>query len=123
MNYLCLCYYDVEKFAAMTPEDMGEMIEICRPHDATLRASGHLKFVGSLGMPHESHTLRSTGGTVFSEDKPFDDTKFPIGAFFMIEADDMEQAKSVAALHPGAHLSHIFDGGIEIRPVGQIDML
>ncbi len=123
MNYLCLCYYDHDAFMNLSPTDIQAIIEQCKPHDEALRGSGHLKFVGSLGMPEETRTLRSLDGGTVPDDKPYVETKEPIGAFFMIEAEDMDAAEKIAGLHPGAKLSHLFGGGIEIRPVGLFDLL
>jgi hypothetical protein len=32
----------------------------------------------------------------------------PLGAFFMVEADDLDQAVAVASLHPGARCGDVF---------------
>ena len=37
-------------------------------------------------------------------DGPYEQTPEPFGAFFIIEADDMDEAVEVARLHPGTHL-------------------
>lgn len=121
MNYLCFCYYDVDAFTAMSPDDLQDMVDICKPHDEALRNSGRLRFIGSLGMPDETHTLRGVDGKTVPDDRPFTETRVSIGAFFMIEAGSMDEARKVAGLHPSAHLSHLIGGGIEIRPVGLFD--
>ena len=45
-------------------------------------------------------------------DGPFAETREQLGGFFMIEAKDPEEAKSIAAQIPSARM-----GSIEIRPV------
>lgn len=123
MKFLCLCYYDATKFAAMTPEDGEKIRELCDPHDKALKESGHLAFVGSLGMPEDARTLRVIGETTELEDGPFAATGEPLGAFFMIDAADMDGAVKVASMHPGARLGHIFGGGIELRPIESFEAL
>jgi hypothetical protein len=45
----------------------------------------------------------------------------PVGAFFMVEARDMDDAIEVASKHPGAHLGEYLGGGIEVRPIDMLD--
>jgi hypothetical protein len=51
------------------------------------------------------------------------DTSEPFGAFFLIEAADVDEAVKIASLHPGAHLGAMFGGGIEVRPVDDHDQV
>jgi hypothetical protein len=45
-------------------------------------------------------------------DGPFAETKEQIGGYFLIEADDLQQALDIAASWPSARL-----GSIEVRPI------
>ena len=124
MKFLCVCYYDAAKFAEFTPADLKRLGEICASHDEAFKASGKVRFVGSLGMPHEFKTMRAKGGASFEvADGPYVETKEPFGAFFLIDADDIDEAVAVARLHPGTHLGDVMSGGIEIRPVGHFEQL
>lgn len=49
MKFLCLCYYDQARFDALSEDDRQALGGLCRPHDESLRASGRLVMVGSLG--------------------------------------------------------------------------
>ncbi|HYD14562.1 MAG TPA: YciI family protein [Allosphingosinicella sp.] len=117
MKFLCLCHYDAAAFAALGPADFKEIGAICAPHDAALKASGHLQFVGSLAMPDQYRTLRADADGVTVADGPYAEAPEPFGAFFLIEAESMDEAEEIARLHPGAHLGAFMRGGIEIRPV------
>jgi hypothetical protein len=121
MRYLCLCYYDRKKFDAMSEGDLEALGRACRPHDEALRESGHLIMVGSLALPDASSTLRPGSGKPSVSEGPYADTKEPLGAFFIIEARDMEEAIDVASKHPGAQLGAHFGGGIEVRPIDVLD--
>lgn len=121
MKYLCLCYYDQEKFDALSEADLEGLGRACRPHDEALRASGHLIMVGSLALPQSSRTLRAGHGRPRVTEGPYADTREPLGAFFMIEARDMEEAIEVASKHPGAQLGAHFGGGMEVRPIDMLD--
>ena len=51
MKYLCLGYYDEEKFNALPNEELQALVKKCRAHDAELLATGKVMLVGSLSMP------------------------------------------------------------------------
>jgi hypothetical protein len=121
MRFLCLCYYDQAKFDALPESEQEAIGRACQPHDEALRGSGRLILVGSLALPQASRSLRPGDGRPRVTDGPFVDTKEPLGAFFMIEAKDMDEALQVASLHPGAHLGAYFGGGIEVRPIDMLD--
>ena len=46
---------------------------------------------------------------------PFAETREVLGGFYLIDADNLDQAIAVAARHPGARL-----GTVEVRPVLEI---
>jgi len=123
MHYLCLCHYDAQAFAALGPADFEEIGRICAPHDAALKASGHVIAVGALGMPEQFRTLRAGPDGVTVAAGPYAETNEPFGAFFLIEAESMDEAERIARLHPGTHLGALFRGGIEIRPIEQLERL
>jgi hypothetical protein len=119
MRYLC--YYDQKKFDALSKSDLEAVGPACRPHDEALRNSGRLILVGSLALPPSSRTVRPANGRPSVTDGPYADTNEPLGAFFMIEAENMDDAVEVASKHPGAHLGKYFGGGIEVRPIDMLD--
>jgi hypothetical protein len=121
MRYLCLCYYDQKKFDALSKRDLEAIGPACRPHDEALHNSGRLILVGSLALPPSSRTVRPANGRPSITDAPYAATDEPLGAFFIIEADDMDEAVEVASKHPGAHLGRYFGGGIEVRPIDMLD--
>ena len=52
---------------------------------------------------------------------PYLTTSEPVGAFFIIEARDMDEAVEVASKHPGAHVGQYLGGGIEVRSIDMLD--
>ena len=122
MKFLCLCHYESARFAELKPADFEEIGAICAPHDAALKASGKVELVGALGMPEQSRTLRVESGAVVDAAGPYAVTPEPFGAFFSVEADDIDAAVEIAKLHPGTHLGDKFGrGGIEVRPIDFIE--
>jgi hypothetical protein len=57
-------------------------------------------------------TLRVRNGKVAITDGPFAETKEQIGGFFLIEANDFQEATQIAAQWPSARI-----GSIEVRPI------
>ncbi len=120
MQYLCLCYYDQDRFEALSKDQLAALGRACQPHDEALRQSGHLLLVGSLALPPESRTLRAGRARASVTEGPFVATREPLGAFFIIEAGDIDEAVEIASKHPGAQIAE-FGGGIEIRPIDMFD--
>jgi hypothetical protein len=121
MKYLCLCYYDQAKFDALSENDLEALGRACRPYDEALRNSGRLILVGSLALPQSSRTLRPRSGGPSVTEGPYLATSEPVGAFFIIEARDMDEAVEVASKHPGAHVGQYLGGGIEVRSIDMLD--
>jgi hypothetical protein len=118
MKFLCLAYYDVAKYKALPKDQLQAIVSKCPAYDAELHKTGKMLFSASLREPNETLCIRPKGGKPTFTDGPFTEAKEMIGGFFMIEAADAEEAKSVAAHHPAAHLGEQIGWGIEVRPVG-----
>ena len=116
MKFLCLCHYDVAKHAACTPEDFARIKAICGPHDAELYADPRFVAVGSFADPADYAVVRPGDAGPTVEPGPYARTTEPYGAFFLVEADSLEEALAVAKKHPSAYLGREFGGGIEVRP-------
>ena len=124
MNFLCLCYYESAAFVRLGPADFAEIGAICAPHDAALKASGHVDAIGALAMPDSFRSLRVADGQIVEQSGPYEATPEPFGAFFIVDAADMDEAVGIAKLHPGVHLGDKFGkGGIEVRPIDTLETL
>ena len=58
-------------------------------------------------------TVRVQDGQTLVTDGPFADTKEIFAGFYLVEADDLDQATEIAARIPAARIG----GSVEIRPV------
>lgn len=117
MRYLCLAYYDEERFESLSQTELEAIVSRCPPYDQALRASGHLVAQASLGSTRSSTTIRPREGKPSVTDGPFVETKEQVGGFFIIEARDLNEAIRVASQHPAAHLGEEVGWGIEVRPI------
>jgi hypothetical protein len=118
MKYLCLPYYEPEKFAAMAPAEVQALVSQCPARDAELRKTGKLVVSASLDGPEAAFCLRPRGGKPQITDGPYTESKELVGGFFIIEAGDRQEAIRIASIHPAATLGEQVGWGIEIHPIG-----
>ncbi len=67
---------------------------------------------GPLFPAAEGRTVRKRGGKVTTINGPYTETKEVIGGFFLVQADDLDQASEIAAACPAAAY-----GGVEVRAI------
>lgn len=116
MKFICLGYYDKEKFEGLPESERNAMFDACFAYDDQLRARG-LWLGGEALQPSETaSTLSWKRGEVVITDGPYAETKEQIGGIVMIEARDMEQAVQLLSQHPSLKYGNIF----EIRPAGDM---
>jgi hypothetical protein len=65
----------------------------------------------ALRPPHESTTVRVSGGQTLLTDGPFAESKEAIAGFDIIDCADLDEAIEIASRHPCAPV-----GAIELRP-------
>lgn len=107
-QYVVLIYENESDYANASPEVYGEVM------DAHNRfAEEYASHGGKLGASHAlqgTDTATSIRGDVVT-DGPFVETKEALGGFYVIEADDLDQATKIAGMVPARF------GGVEVRPV------
>ena len=123
MKFLCLGYYDEKKFEALPKAALDAIVSQCPPYDAALRNSGHLVVTASLESPRAGKALRPRKGKVSVTDGPYAETKEQVGAFFIIEAPDLNEAVRVASNHPAAHLGESVGWGVEVRAIDMFEQV
>jgi hypothetical protein len=121
MKYLCLAYYNETAFNALPKAELEALVAKCQSHDQALRDSGQLQLVASLAAPAASACVRPRQGIPSVTDGPYAETKDQLGAFFILDARDLNEAIRVASKHPAAHLGEQVGWGIEVRPIEFFD--
>jgi hypothetical protein len=109
MQYALLIYYEPEVTQALS-EDEQEAV-----HRGYMELKGLPGIVGGAALhPVETATtVRVVNDAVLVTDGPFADTKEIFAGFYLLEADDLDQATEIAARIPAVRLG----GSVEIRPV------
>ena len=116
MKYICLGYYDKDKFDGMAEGERNAMFDRCLEYDDHLRANGHWAGGEALQPSETSLTVHWKNGKVATTDGPYAETKEQLGGILVLEARDMNQAIQLMSQHPSLKYGSIF----EVRPVGDM---
>lgn len=116
MKYLCLFHFAPDAFDGASAEDMRRLDDATIAHDRKLRASGHLLLASPLADVSTEVIIdrRQKRGAMI--DGPFAETKEVIGGVVLVEARDMDEARSLFADDPIAAYCRI-----QIRPLRDDD--
>jgi len=91
-----------------------ESTQICQQ----LQSKGKFYGASPLQPIATATSVRVRGGKRMVTDGPFAETREQLGGFFMIEADNLDEAIEIAGRIPGAR-----KGTVEIRPVVELPNL
>ena len=108
MKYLCLVYLDEKRLDELPDSD-------CLEYDTALRESGHCLASEALQSVQTATTVRVRNGKTSVTDGPFAETREQLAGFYLIEAQDLNEAIQLAARIPPAQV-----GCIEVRPIRPI---
>jgi hypothetical protein len=109
-NYLAMIYDNEARWATATEEDTAE---IQRAHHEFGGTNGHAIRGGArlAGSDAATSIRKGANGEVAVTDGTFAETKEVLGGYYVIEADDLDQALAIARQIP------TLAGGIELRPI------
>ncbi len=115
MKYLLQIYDDgaLAELGRRSPEEQDALVtQFVKEFDAIGRSRGVLG--GEQLQPADtSTTVRVQGGKTLLSDGPYIDAKEHVGGFYLIEADELDEALELAARIPVARMG----GAVEVRPV------
>jgi hypothetical protein len=109
MQYALLIYSEPETAAALSDDEQAAV------HREYMDIKAEPGIVGGAALhPVETATtVRVQDGQLLVTDGPFADTKEIFAGFYLLEADDLDQATKIAGRIPAVRLG----GSVEIRPV------
>lgn len=119
MKYLCLGYYTPSRWDALSEDDKTAQRERCRPHDERFNATGKVLTVASLDHGGGARIRPTPSGPAVT-DGPFAEAKELVGSYFLIEADDLEEAVKIASLHPASQIGEELGWFMEVRPIERV---
>lgn len=117
MIFVCMGYFDKDKMHQLPSEEFDALMAACQPHMDALNKTG--KVLVDAGLNSEVTSLKRQGGKIYVSDNREAASSELIGSVFLIEADTLQQAIELAALHPTTQLDEAekFGWRTEIRPV------
>lgn len=110
MKFVCLVYLEEGKLRAVPDAE-------CADCGQQLQQRGALVAAEALQPVSTAKTLRIRGGRTTIVDGPFAESKELLAGFYLLEAEDMEEALAMAAKIPPAR-----EGSIEVRPVRALEV-
>jgi hypothetical protein len=112
MKYMLLIYGDEKSWEQSEREACyKESAQLCQE----LASRGQYVSASPLQPIASATSVRVRGGKPVITDGPFAETREQLGGYFMVEANDLNDAINIAAKIPGAR-----KGTVEIRPVMEI---
>lgn len=116
MQYLLMIYTDEAIDDAMSPEDMGTLIEGYGRFSAELEQAGKMLGGNRLRPVGTATSVQRRAGEFSLTDGPFAETKEQLGGYYLIEADSLDEAVEWAKKIPS-----VDHGTIEVRPIWVMD--
>jgi hypothetical protein len=115
VEYLLLIYANEAGIEAMDKAEMSAVMDDFRAFTDAIVKSGNYKGSNRLQPVTTATTVRVRGGRTLTTDGPFAETREQLGGYYLVEAQDLDQAIAIAARIPGAKY-----GSVEVRPVWPI---
>ena len=112
MQYLLLIYHNESEWERMSPTQQTIVHQEYRDLIQRLASTGKYLAGDELKPTTTATTVRVREGLQSITDGPFAETKEQLGGYFLVNANDLDEAIAIAAQIPSAR-----DGSIEIRPV------
>ncbi len=112
MKYILLVYVDEQTLTdAKRQECYVESTQLTHQ----LQSSGQYLAASPLLPVAAATSVRVRDGKPLITDGPFAETREQLGGYFLVDAQDLDEAISIATRIPGARL-----GTVEIRPVMEL---
>jgi len=115
MQYLLLIYGNEKAFAETPQPELQKIFGEYNQFRTELQGSGQLVGGNRLQSVTTATTVRVRDGKAQITDGPFAETREQLGGYFLIEANNLDEATKIAARIPGSRT-----GTIEVRPVHQM---
>lgn len=116
MKYLCLIYDDETIWNTMSKEESDKIMGEYFAFTNQIVESGQYHGGNALQPTNTATTVRVRNGKTTTTDGPFAETKEQLGGYYLVEANDLNDAIQIASRIPSARY-----GSIEIRPVVVFD--
>jgi hypothetical protein len=110
MQYMLLIYETEGR--KLAPNEQNQLMQEYMAFTQDIVKAGKFKAGDPLEPTSTATTVRVRNGKTATIDGPFAETKEQLGGYYIVEANDLDEAIAIAARIPGART-----GSIEVRPV------
>jgi hypothetical protein len=121
MKYMLLTYLDEKAWLALSTEEQHRLMSECGPHVEQLLKKKKLLAGAPLEATTTATTLRVRDGKRVITDGPFAETREQLGGYTIIEADDLDEAISIATGFLTTSDAKNSIATIEVRPIVSLD--
>jgi hypothetical protein len=111
MKQYMLSVHGTQGEALPPPEVMQQMFDDVEKVNQEMRAAGAWVFGGGLTDPSDATVVRVEGGRTLTTDGPYVETKEQLGGFWVIRAENLDEALAWAEKATAA-----CQGPVEVRP-------
>ncbi len=112
MKYALLIYTDATAERNASENELRQMYAQYAAFSNELRSAGKMGPAEELAAPDQAKSVRLRDGRPVVTDGPFAELKEQLGGFYVIDAEDMDEAVRWATKIPSAGY-----GTIEVRPL------
>lgn len=114
MKYMLLIYHAENSWDSLTEQERQAIYADYGKFSEEIVASGHYISGSELHPVSTATSVRVRDGKQLAIDGPFAETKEQLGGYYLIEANDLDEAIGIAARIPSARV-----GTIEVRPLAE----
>ena len=114
MRYMLMICSPESHYAGMSESDEAALMEAYGKFHGELEAAGKMVDGNRLQPTPTATCVQVRDGKTLTTDGPFAETKEQMGGYYLIEAEDLDEALAWAAKIPSASY-----GTVEVRPVWQ----
>ena len=118
MRYMLLVHHDEIGFRERPQSERDKLIQESVQLANQLESEGRYFSAAPLHPSGETRCVRIRDGQRAITDGPFAETREQIGGYFLVEANDIDEAIDIAARIPGARI-----GTVEVRRVTEVEGL
>ncbi|MAY16065.1 MAG: dehydrogenase [Oceanospirillaceae bacterium] len=115
MKYLALVYYQESAMNQMSQQEWDALNRECIACVGSLQQSGNFLDGAPLEQSPSATTIRVRDDKLLVTDGPFAETKEQLAGYYLLEANDLNQAIQLAQKIPPARY-----GSVEIRPIREL---
>jgi hypothetical protein len=112
MKYLLLVYGQEKDWFDLTQAQIGAMMADYGKFTEEITSQGKNLGSNRLKPVSSATTVRVRDGKRVVTDGPFAETKEQLGGYYLVEANDLDEAIAMAAKIPAAR-----HGSVEVRPI------